>query len=106
MLPSKRFGSKSEAMCYFSAMLQRYKDGEGINAFDDLLLFELLQRHPQAHEKMGVGIKRFYRDRSPTHPSSCFHLERYDGTTTDFSYRLCLSSAAPSRMCALGGRPV
>ncbi len=90
-LPSKCFKSKTEATEYFRKMLNRYNDGEDLNQEDDAILFELLQRHPEAEEKIGIGIKIFYRDKSPIHPTSCFHIERIDGTTTDFSFHSCIS---------------
>jgi hypothetical protein len=95
-LPSRTFKSKSEAVTFFKEMLNRYKDSEEIRNNDDTLLYELLQRHPNADEKIGVGVEVFYRDRSPIHPSSCFHIERKDGTTTDFSYKSCISGNAIS----------
>ena len=85
------FNSKSEAVKYFKEMLSRYDDGEEIDSSDDAVLFELLQRHPEVDKKIGVGVNRFYRQKSPNHPTSCFHLERIDGTTTDFSYKDCIS---------------
>ena len=93
-LPTISFKSKAEATTFFKGILTHYQDGEEVDAEDDCLLFELIQRHPDASQKIGVGIKRFYRDRSPIHPSSCFHLERVDGTTTDFSYTKCISSTS------------
>lgn len=93
-LPSKKFKSKSEATKYFSEMLLRCRDGEEVDPIDVKILFELLQRHPKVREKIGPGVKRFYRDKSPTHPTSCFHLERCDGTTTDFSFLSCISGTA------------
>ena len=89
-LPSISFKSKSEATSYFKDMLNRYRDGEILTPEDDAILFELLQRHPEADDKIGVGVKIFYRERSPIHPTSCFHLERHDGITTDFSYISCI----------------
>jgi hypothetical protein len=93
-LPSITFMSKKDAKAYFQNMLNRYRDKDILSTEDDTILFELLQRHPEAAEKIGVGVKRFYRSRSNIHPTSCFHLERFDGTTTDFSYVSCISGNA------------
>ena len=84
-LPSITFKSKSAAIEYFKEMLNRYNDGDELSSNDDEILFELLQCHPEMEGKIGVGVNRFYRDNSPIHPTSCFHIERIDGTTTDFS---------------------
>lgn len=93
-LPSKSFTSKQEAKNFFKEMLHRYRDGEEINADDSKILFELLQRHPDY--KIGVGVLRFYRDMSPIHRTSCFHLQRTDGFTTDFSYLSCIDGYSSS----------
>ncbi|MBS1953390.1 MAG: DCL family protein [Cyanobacteria bacterium SZAS-4] len=96
-LPSKTFEMKQEATVFFRAMLHRYKDGDEINAADSELLYELLQRHPEAEEKIGwSGVKRFYRDRSPIQPTSGFHIERIDGSKTDFSFNTCIAGKAAS----------
>lgn len=89
-LPSISFKSKSEATSYFKDMLNRYRDGETLTPEDDAILYELLQRHPEADQKIDCGVRSFYRERSPNHPTSCFHLERHDGSTTDFSYISCI----------------
>ncbi|MFT6310357.1 MAG: hypothetical protein ACJAQS_000722, partial [Porticoccus sp.] len=96
VLPSIEFKTKTEAKEFFKVMLHRYRDGDEIDSIDDRYLFEVIQRHPEVKEKVGVGIKRFYRDRSDSHPTSCFHLERYDGVTTDFSLPTCISSQEPT----------
>jgi hypothetical protein len=63
-------------------------------------LVHLLQRHPLASQKIGVGISHFtvdksYEKRPPI--TYCFHVHRTDGTSTDFSYRWCLDSKAPNQ---------
>ena len=96
ILPSIQFKSKSDAKVFFKDMLNRYHDGNEVNSIDDQFLFEVIQLHPDSKEKIGVGIKRFYREKSKSHPTSCFHLERYDGSTTDFSVPSCISSKKPT----------
>lgn len=96
VLPSISFKTKKEANEFFQAMLHRYSDGDEISSMDDQYLFEVIQRHPEVKDKVGVGIKRFYRDKSSSHPTSCFHLERYDGSATDFSLPRCISSKEPT----------
>lgn len=93
VLPSKTFASKSEASAFFKDMLNRYSDGEDIGFGDDNILFELIQNHPETTHKIGVGVKKFFRARSQTHPTSCFHIERIDGTITDFSYVSCITGS-------------
>jgi len=95
-LPSKIFKSKKDAIEFFKKMLHNYSDGDEINEHHDKYLFEVIQRAPEVKEKIGVGIKRFYREKSNFYPTSCFHLERYDGSTTDFSIPSCISSKEPT----------
>jgi hypothetical protein len=96
ILPSKTFSSKKEAKTFFKEMLNKYNDGDVITGFDDQLLYELVQRHPSLTMKCGVGIKCFYKDKSPEYKTSCFHLERTDGVKTDFSYPRCIDSTNPT----------
>lgn len=59
------------------------------------LLLALLERHPDAVQKIGVGVKRFYRGRTDF-PTDCFWLERIDGTATDFSYQTAIKAKGKS----------
>ena len=85
------FKSKTEALACCKAMLARYRDGETINEQDSQVLWDLLQRHPEAREKIGCGVKRFFRDRA-IEGTSCFWVERENGTSTDFSYGSCVNA--------------
>lgn len=96
-LPHRNFSTKSEATQFFKEMLDSYNDGEIVSSMDDdNILFDLIQRHPEVNEKIGIGIRHFYRDRSPTHPTSCFHIKRTDESTTDFSIKTCINNATPT----------
>lgn len=66
-LPSKTFAKQGEATAFFKAMLARYADGEFLNSVDEDILYELLQRHPEADQKIGVGVQAFFRNKSPDH---------------------------------------
>ncbi len=96
-LPHKEFSTKKEATQFFKEMLESYNDGGRVSSIDDdNILFDLIQRHPEVVEKVGVGIDYFYRDLSPNHPTSCFHIKRNDGSSTDFSIKTCINSANPT----------
>lgn len=77
-------------------MLARYADAEFLNYDDEDILYEFLQRHPEADEKIGVGVRAFFRQKSPDRPTSCFHILRMDGSKTDFGCSACLTGRAPS----------
>ena len=96
-LPHKVFSTKKEATQFFKEMLENYNDGDTVSSIDDdNILFDLIQRHPEVNEKVGIGINYFYRDQSPDHPTSCFHIKRNDGSSTDFSIKTCINSANPT----------
>lgn len=82
------FTSKKDAELYFREMLHRYRNQEEIVGKDAEDLQNLLERHPEAHQKIGCGVRRFYRA-GTGQGTDCFWLERADGTRTDFSYRSC-----------------
>jgi hypothetical protein len=84
------FRTKTEELAHCKAMLARYRDGDTINEQDSQYLMSLLQRHPEARDKIGCGVKRFYRDRT-SKGTSCFWLERVDGKPTEFSYKSCVN---------------
>lgn len=95
VLPSRTFATQGEARKFFTEMLARYADGEFVNSEDEDPLYEFLERHPEAEEKIGTGVKAFFRQKSPDHPTSCFHILRVDGETTDFGLGACLTGRAP-----------
>ena len=97
ILQHRQFSSKKDATEFFKNMLDSYNDGDIISSVDDdNLLFDLIQRHPEVETKIGVGIENFYRVKSQNHPTSCFHIKRTDGSTTDFSYSSCIKSSSPT----------
>jgi hypothetical protein len=96
-LAHKEFSTKKEATEFFKEMLENYNDGDRVLSIDDdNILFDLIQRHPEVAEKVGVGINYFYRNQSPNHPTSCFHIKRKDGSNTDFSIKTCINSTNPT----------
>jgi hypothetical protein len=89
------FPSKTAAEGFFRAMKDRYRNGDTINAEDSPLLRGLLERHPEAHQKIGCGIRRFFKQRSDK-GTDCFWIEREDGSQTDFSYIDCVNAKGKS----------
>ena len=58
-------------------------------------VLEILNRHPNAKRKIGVGVESIFVQeahgkKSFGKKSFCFHVKRIDGTEEDFSYRLSL----------------
>lgn len=90
-LPSKQFATKKQAREFFTEMLHRYEDEMIVNEADYKFLIELLSLHPEANEKIGIGVRRFYR-RISEEGTPCFYLERTDGTNDDFSFHWIIDS--------------
>ncbi len=89
------FKFQKDAIEHFKNMLGRYQNGQTIADDDRDILLALLERHPEADKKIGCGIKRLYKDRTDM-PTSCFWIERTDGSRTDFSYRTAISAKGKS----------
>lgn len=85
-LPSIQFKKKKDAEDFFRSIRDRYLNGVTIAGMDFQYLWELLQFHPDAEEKIGVGVRRFYCDKSDE-GTRCFFIERINGTDIDFSYQ-------------------
>lgn len=85
------FKFQKDAIEYFKNILESYQNGQTIAGDDHDMLLALLKRHPEADQKIGCGVKRFYKDRTDM-PTSCFWIERNDGSKTDFSYRTAIST--------------
>ena len=90
------FRSKQAVMDAIKTMLADYPVGSIVRPEDEALMLDLLQHHPHAQEKIGVGIKRLRIQEPPGYPGQrCFWIERTDGSRIDFSYRQCLQPASP-----------
>ena len=55
------------------------------------VLYKLLENHPKADEKIGVGVDCFFVQQSKFKKNQYnFMIRRVDGSTTDFSFMKCL----------------
>lgn len=87
------FDNKKQATEHFTKMLARYANGQDVTGADFDDLYGLLEKHPRAGEKIGIGIKRIFADWIRD-GSRCFWVERLDGTKEDFSIRKCIDAAS------------
>lgn len=93
---SEMFKTKKAIKDRCKSILNSHKRGEVITGKDQIFLRDLIKGHPGYDVKDGgVGIMTFYVDRvnGPNYSLNCFHLRRFDGTTTDFSYIQCVDGA-------------
>lgn len=73
-------------MEHLRVMLWRYVPGDRVSVEDTAFLKAALPRHPEASEKIGVGVDHF-KVRSDEYGKQCFWVVRTDGTTDRFSYK-------------------
>lgn len=92
-LSSFKFKSIKATTDFSDDIRLTYELGETINPTDSTFLHELLPFHPEARDKIGVGIKRFYVDKC-VHGTTPFYIERLDGTTDHFSAKKCIDGAS------------
>lgn len=90
ILKTKSFASRLEASAFFGAMLERYLPGDIVSEEDAADLASLLDRHPDAVDKIGCGIDHF-EVQSADYSSHCFRVVRKDGTWARFSYHACVA---------------
>lgn len=85
---SLSFSKKADAHEFFRAMLYKYDLGDQVSLEDQEILSCLISTHPEASEKIGVGIKSF-SVRTADFGTRCFWVNRMDGTTEKFSFKAC-----------------
>jgi hypothetical protein len=90
--------TKAAAKADFKRIMNEHAPGESIDdPVDDAKLREILERHPDYEDKVGVGIDHFFVDL--TSKGDRFNvradaigiwIRRTDGTPMDFSYITCV----------------
>lgn len=84
------FGKQGDAIAFFKSMLSRYRIGDRVSPVDEVHLRELLRRHVNCEEKIGVGIAHIVV-MDDGYGWKCFGVERTDGSIEDFTYRRCIT---------------
>ena len=91
MLDETRRGWKKEAKAMCHEIVERTADGQLLSDEDAEFLHWLLDRHPRAAEKIGVGVAGFTVEAIGM-ATRGFMLHRFDGSSTDFSYYKFITS--------------
>ncbi len=95
-LRTRSFDKVGDANAFFSAMLNRYKIGDRVNAEDAADLSALLERHDQREEKIGNGVAGFEVNIPPIdvpqHSRRCFWIVDSEDNKIDFSIGHCLKA--------------
>lgn len=84
------FTSKVALKGAICAILERYEPGQILDQDDTDFMYDVIQMHPNAADKVGCGVKAFGVQRNPSYKNKEFMLVRKDGTQTDFSFNKCL----------------
>lgn len=98
------FQTKKSLLERLRAILYDLPPGNDLTAEQTAFVTDLVEQcHPEAENKLGVGVKRMWRNVTD-HGSVSFFLERLDGTTTDFSFMKCLNPPTPYQIFAKAAR--
>lgn len=76
-------------------ILRSHPMEEDISGEDGDFLMAVIAWHPDAADKIGCGIKRFFVRMNEAYRTPSFWLERRDGTQTDWSFYHCLTPKHP-----------
>jgi len=89
----KEFGSQQKLKEYTREILYKYNLNQDLSPEDFNFMIALIQkRHPDADKKIGDGIEKMWiRENTVNHGTNRgFHFWRVDGSTDNFSYKVCI----------------
>jgi hypothetical protein len=103
LLPSRSFATQKSALEYFRSILYAYEVGEVVSDPEhQQLLLELAERHKDAEEKRGAGIREFYIGRTEagdygyvSRGARGIWIRRVDGSEVDWSYQTAVRQPSP-----------
>ena len=84
-----KFSKKGDALSHLRGILNSYSLEERVSNQDASFLFDALAKHPEASEKIGVGVDYFFVRRAD-YGTRCFWVKRLDGSEERFSYKSCI----------------
>lgn len=88
------FRTKKEATEFIREILYRYPLNKPLAPPDLTFMLAVLERHPRAAEKIGVGVKAIHVEKEEDWTTRQFIATRTDGTHTDFSFVKCIHPAS------------
>lgn len=98
VINGEAFTTKKDLQERVRSILWSYKDGDAVNMFDTPFLLALFDQHPDAEQKIGVGVNHIEVRRNPVYTQTQgFWIVRTDGTETDISYLECLTPTPHSK---------
>jgi len=84
------FKYKKDIIAYYKNILNSYKFQGLLNDSDFNDVLNLLKIHPNAQEKIGIGIKEIIVDET-RYKTKCFNAIRFDSSSEIFSYIKCIN---------------
>ena len=88
------FKYKKDVIAHFKTILNSYGFRESLNAKDFNDVLNLLKIHPNAKEKIEIGIKEIKVDET-RYKTKCFNVIRVDSSCEIFSYIKCIKGSLP-----------
>lgn len=88
------FRTKGEAEAAIQEVANGAEIGKPVVGLAKEMILDLLERHPEASRKIGVGVSQVVV-RVNAYKKRGFYLLRLDGSETDFSWTKCLSPPRP-----------
>jgi hypothetical protein len=82
---TRTFDTQAAAVKFIQEVLYRHPLLAPIDGPDHAFLLDLLNKHPRAVEKIGVGVKHFTVEKAKR-GTQCFYITRVDGSRLDFSF--------------------
>lgn len=91
VIQGETFATKSALQDRIKYILYHWPHGGRLPVGDFDFMMEVLAMHPDAEQKIGVGVDRMEVRRNPVYTNTRgFWVIRTDGSETDFSYLECL----------------
>jgi len=84
------FTSKESIKKHVQSIFASYREGDRLTPQDEKFVRDLIEWHPSASQKIGCGIDHIKIHVPKPWTTKGFLIVRANGTTTDFSYRVCL----------------
>src|SRR6185312_5660493 len=84
------FASKKDATVACQSLLKQ----KTLTPADQAFLADLLELHHERDQKVGCGVAEFYVG-ADGFGGRCFWLRRLDGSTTDWSFKTCITPPSP-----------
>ena len=89
---NRRYPTKTAAGDAVRAVLHAHPRGTELAGEEYDLVRDLLDLHPEAQDKIGVGVAGIRIGTPQNGPHPCFEIVRTNGSTIDFSYLTCLKA--------------